>query len=73
MACSTTIVVTMVIGPVGPMIWVFVPPKSDTKMPIAMAAFMPPRLLIKIAPPKARAKGSATIPAVSPPDISPSN
>jgi len=59
---------TAVIGAVGPEICVLVPPKSEAKNPIKMAPYNPASGPRPDCTPKAKASGSATIPAVIPPN-----
>ena len=66
-----TTMLTAVIGAVGPDICVSVPPKKAAKKLTKIAPYKPalgPRPELT---PKARARGSATIPAVNPPKKSP--
>ena len=68
---ATISILTAVMGAVGPDICVLVPPNKAAKNAINMAPYRPasgPRPELN---PKANAKGSATIPAVSPPNKSP--
>ncbi len=67
-ACVVTITaIAMVIGPVGPDIWVRVPPNTAAKKPTAMAPYMPDAAPRPEATPNASATGSATYVAVMPP------
>jgi hypothetical protein len=54
-------------GAVGPDIWVGVPPKRAAKKLIKMAPYRPALGPNPELTPKARARGRATIPAVTPP------
>ena len=73
--------VMTVMGPVGPLIWEWVPPKREAKKPRKVAPTSPARAPMELAegssmPPKAwmpnaKASGSATMPAVMPPKMSP--
>ena len=67
----STAVITTVIGPVGPLIWVWVPPKAAANIPSAMAPYRPATAPRPDCTPKASARGRATIPAVRPPNRSP--
>ena len=58
-------------GPVGPEIWDLVPPKTAAKKPTAMAPYRPAMAPRPDATPKARATGSPTTAAVTPPKTSP--
>ena len=62
---------TTVIGAVGPLICTGVPPNSAAKKPRAMAPYKPAMAPSSVCAPKASAKGSATMPAVTPPKRSP--
>jgi hypothetical protein len=66
-----TIILTAVIGAVGPEICVLVPPKRAAKKLINMAPYRPALGPNPELTPKARASGKATIPAVIPPIRSP--
>ena len=70
-AVDTITAETTVIGPVGPLIWLFVPPKIAAKNPRNIAPYNPALAPNPDCTPKARAKGKATTPAVNPPKISP--
>ena len=70
---ATTLATVTLIGPVGPLTWAGVPPNKAARKPTTTAPYKP-----YIAPPgpsaalpKARASGSATTAAVSPPKTSP--
>ena len=73
--------VITVIGPVGPLIWLCVPPKRAAKNPSIVAPVKPVRAPKELASgestppkaciPKANASGRATMPAVIPPKTSP--
>ena len=73
--------VMTVIGPVGPLIWLWVPPNNAAKKPSKVAPISPLRAPMELAigesiplnacMPNARAKGNATMPAVMPPKMSP--
>jgi hypothetical protein len=58
-------------GAVGPEIWVGVPPKRAAKKPMKIAPYRPALAPRPELTPKARANGSATMPAVTPPKRSP--
>ena len=62
---------TTVIGPVGPLICVFVHPNSAAKIPKPIAPYSPAAAPKPDCTPKANARGKATIPAVMPPKTSP--
>ncbi len=62
---------TTVIGPVGPLICVLVPPNKAANMPNPIAPYRPEAAPKPDCTPKANASGKATIPAVTPPKISP--
>ena len=64
-------ILTAVIGAVGPDICVFVPPKRAAKKAINMAPYKPALGPNPELTPKANARGSATIRAVTPPNKSP--
>ncbi len=64
------IILTAVIGAVGPEICVGVPPKIAAKNPRKMAPYRPALGPKPEETPKARARGRATIPAVTPPKYS---
>ena len=68
---ATTTILTAVIGAVGPDICVSVPPKRAAKKAIKIAPYKPALGPNPEDTPKAKAKGSATIPAVIPPNKSP--
>ena len=65
------IILTAVIGAVGPEIWVGVPPNKAAKKPKNIAPYNPALGPNPDETPKARANGRATIPAVIPPKASP--
>ena len=67
----TTTAMATAIGPVGPEIWDLVPPNTAAKNPTAMAPYMPAMAPRPDATPKARATGSPTTAAVTPPNTSP--
>ena len=71
MAAATSVAETTVIGPVGPLACVAVPPNSAAKIPMAIAPYNPAVAPIPDCTPKASARGSATTPATRPPIISP--
>ena len=58
-------------GPVGPEIWPLVPPKTAANSPTAMEPYSPGRGPRPLATPKAKATGSPTTAAVTPPNRSP--
>ena len=62
---------TTIIGPVGPDICDGVPPNRAAKKPTNIAPYTPAMGPAPEASPKARARGSATTPAVNPPKMSP--
>ena len=62
---------TTVIGPVGPVICVGVPPNNAAKNPTIIAPYKPGNGPKPDATPNARAKGNATTAAVNPPKKSP--
>ena len=62
---------TTVIGPVGPVICVGVPPNKAAKKPTIIAPYNPGKGPKPDATPKAKANGSATTAAVKPPKKSP--
>ena len=62
---------TTIIGPVGPEICEGVPPNRAAKKPTNIAPYTPAIGPAPEASPKARARGSATTPAVRPPKMSP--
>ena len=64
-------ILTAVIGAVGPEICVLVPPRRAAKKLKNIAPYKPAVGPNPEETPNAKAKGSATIPAVSPPKISP--
>ena len=66
-----TVAETTVIGPVGPLTWVFVPPKRAAKNPRKIAPYKPAFTPNPDCTPKASARGNATTPAVKPPKRSP--
>jgi hypothetical protein len=68
---ETTNKLTAVMGAVGPLICVEVPPKIAAKTPIKMAPYKPASGPRPDETPKASARGRATIPAVIPPKRSP--
>lgn len=72
-ASVTTAADTMVIGPVGPLAWVAVPPKSAARMPKIMAPYRPAMAPSPDCTPNANASasGRATTPATTPPYKSP--
>lgn len=63
---TTIPAVTTVIGPVGPVIWLGVPPSRAAKKPQNMEPYRPARGPRPEATPNAKASGNATIAAVSP-------
>jgi hypothetical protein len=62
---------TTVIGPVGPETWEGVPPNRAAKKPTNTAPYSPVMGPAPEATPNARARGKATIAAVTPPNKSP--
>jgi hypothetical protein len=66
-----TTILKAVIGAVGPEIWVLVPPKRAAKKLKNIAPYKPAEAPSPEETPNARARGSATIPAVRPPKKSP--
>jgi hypothetical protein len=66
-----TVAATIVIGPVGPEIWLGVPPNKAAKKPTQIAPYNPATGPAPDATPNASASGSATIAAVRPPNRSP--
>ena len=70
-AAATSVAETTVIGPVGPLACVSVPPKSAANIPTAIAPYNPAVAPIPDCTPNARAKGKATTPATKPPVKSP--
>ena len=68
---AITTILTAVIGAVGPEICVFVPPNKAAKKLINIAPYNPALGPNPDDTPKAKASGSATIPAVIPPKASP--
>ena len=68
---AITAELTTVIGAVGPLTCVGVPPNSAATMAMAMAPYSPAIGPSAVCAPKARASGRATMPAVSPPKKSP--
>ena len=74
LACTIPAIITIltaVKGAVGPDICVLVPPKKAAKKPRNIAPYKPALGPKPEETPKARANGSATIPAVIPPNASP--
>jgi hypothetical protein len=67
----TTAVITTVIGPVGSDISVGVPPNREANNPIITAPYNPAVGPAPEATPKANARGSEIMAAVTPPKISP--
>ena len=61
----------MVMGPVGPEIWVRVPPNTAAKKPTPIAPYSPAAAPNPVAMPKASAAGSVTTAEVTPPNRSP--
>ena len=68
---ATNAAETTVMGPVGPLACVLVPPKIAAKIPTAIAPYKPAIAPKPDCTPKAKAKGKATTPATKPPVISP--
>ena len=70
-AAATRAADTTVIGPVGPLACVAVPPKIAANIPNAIAPYKPAIAPKPDCTPKAHANGKATTPATSPPVKSP--
>lgn len=69
-AAATTVADTTVIGHVGPLTCVGVPPSRAATIPKMIAPYKPAAAPIPDCNPNANAIGNATIPAVKPPKIS---
>ena len=66
-----TTAMAIVMGPVGPDIWVRVPPNTAANNPTPIAPYKPAAAPSPVATPNARATGSATTADVTPPKRSP--